>query len=470
MDETAPDRSSLAATARTVPELLAAQAAQRPLAPAVMAVNGETLGYAALHAEVERHADALAALGFGSGDRIAVAPPFTRNGLGLGLLAPLATGAATILTPGFDAARFVDWLDALRPTCYTASAAIHSAVIDAVLARAPRQPHSLRFVRASSGPVPLQRRVEAVLGVPLILGYGTTETATIAQNPLPPGERREGSVGRALDAQIAIAADDGSLLPAGASGEILVRGPGVTRGYENDPDANRHAFRNGWYRTGDIGRLDADGYLFIFGRIKDLINRGGVKVAPEEVDAVLARHPDVREAATFAIAHSTLGEDVISAVVLREGASVTATQLRAFALRELPPAKAPSAVVLTDTLPRKALGKVVRRALAEALGASLAPAYVPPRDAVERLVAAAYAEVLGLTQVGALDHFFLLGGDSLRAAQVISRLGELRGLPLAPTVVFAAPTVAELAAQVANAGQTPAARPLPPLDRRKRGT
>jgi acyl-CoA synthetase (AMP-forming)/AMP-acid ligase II/acyl carrier protein len=404
----------------------------------------------------------------GSGDRfLVVTPLFTRNGLGLGLLSPLAVGAAAILTPGFDAARFVDWLDALRPTCYSGSATVHAAAIDALLARAPRAPHSLRFVRASSAPLPaaLQQRIEAVLGVPLIQGYGTTETGTIAQNPLPPGERRAGSVGPAFGTEIAIAGEDDARLPSGALGEILVRGPGVMRGYLDDPEASRRVLRDGWYHTGDLGWLDADGYLFISGRLRDLINRGGVKIAPEEVDAVLARHPDVREAATFGVTHPTLGEDVIAAVVPREGSPVTAAQLRAFALRELPAAKAPSEVLLAATLPRNALGKIVRRALADLFRAALAAAYEPPRDAAERLVAAVYAEVLGLPRVGALDHFFLLGGDSLRAAQAVARLGELGGASLPPTEVFVAPTVAELAARLADSRRDRVDASMPPLVR-----
>src|SRR6185437_3737740 len=149
----------------------------------------------------------------------------------------------------------------------------------------------------------------------------------IAQSPLSPASRRPGSVGLPGRGQVAILGDHGEFVAAGVEGEIVVRGPQVFEGYEDDPDANRQAFVGGWFRTGDLGYLEPDGYLHVTGRLKEIINRGGFKVPPAEVDAVLMRHPAVQDAATFGVAHPTLGEDVIAAVVLRENPAATPQQV-----------------------------------------------------------------------------------------------------------------------------------------------
>ena len=179
---------------------------------------------------------------------------------------------------------------------------------------------SLRVIRSASSTLPpnVTGELEALFGVPVIDTYGMTEAASqIAANPM--GRRKPGSVGQPAGAEIAIMDREGRRLPAGKRGEIALRGPTITRGYDNDAAATETAFRDGWFRTGDLGYLDRDGYLFIVGRIKDIINRGGQKVAPAEVEQALLSHPDVVEAAAFSIPHRRLGEDVAAAVVLRQG-------------------------------------------------------------------------------------------------------------------------------------------------------
>jgi acyl-CoA synthetase (AMP-forming)/AMP-acid ligase II/acyl carrier protein len=399
-----------------------------------------------------------------------MAPLFTRSALGLSLLASLASGSCIIQTPGFDAASFVDWLDTLRPTCYSASATVQMAVIDALERRAPRMPHSLRFARASSMTLPaaVQAKLESLLGVPVIQACGSTETGTVAQNPLPPGVRKPGSIGVSVGLEIRIADPDGNALPTGEIGEMLLRGPGVMSGYEQDPEANRRAFHGSWYRSGDLAYVDADGYVFITGRVRELINRGGIKVSPGEVDRKFMEHPEVREAATFSIPHPTLGEDVITAIALRERSAVTPAHLRQFALENLAPSKAPSQVVLVDALPRTALGKVRRNALGHLLRESLSASYVRPRDDDELLIAALFAEILARSPIGADDHFFLLGGDSLTAARLIARLEARCGVVLAPLAVFEAPTVAQLAARLRAAPRAAALPAIPKLVRHRR--
>jgi amino acid adenylation domain-containing protein len=388
---------------------------------------------------------------------LAVSPLHTLSGLGMCLLGPLTFGASTVLTPGFDASRFFGWLDAFRVTFFSASPTVHAAIIDAMRAAAPPLPGSLRFVRSSSNAMTaaMQQELEALLRVPVIQGYGATECCLIAQDAMPPGQRRPGSVGKAAGSEIMILASDGSAAPPGVDGEILVRGPAVMRGYENDPEANRAAFRDGWFRTGDLGRLDDDGYLFVTGRIKEIINRGGLKVAPAEVDAVFAGHPGVLEAATVGVAHPSLGEDVVTAVVLRHGAATTTEALGNYARQRLAPAKVPTSVVIVEAIPRTALGKVRRAELAAALERARSVEFIAPRDPEEALVAGAFAAALGVPQVGARDNFFDIGGDSLRAVDVLARLHTRSGVEMDSRALFEAPTVEALARRLHSGSSVP---------------
>jgi acyl-CoA synthetase (AMP-forming)/AMP-acid ligase II len=218
-------------------------------------------------------------------------------------------------------------------------------------------------------PTQVIREMEEVFGAPLVESYGMTEAAhQMAANPLPPRIRKPGSVGIAAGPELAIMNEAGSLLPAGATGEVVIRGDNVTRGYENNPKANAEAYTNGWFRTGDQGVLDAEGYLTITGRLKEIINRGGEKVSPREVDEVLMDHPAVAQVVTFAIPHDKLGEEVGAAVVLREGATLTDRELRDFASQRLADFKVPRKIVLLDEIPKGATGKLQRIGLAQKLG------------------------------------------------------------------------------------------------------
>ena len=229
----------------------------------------------------------------------------------------------------------------------------------------------LRFIRSSSSAMPTQviREIEEVFGAPLVESYGMTEAAhQMAANPLPPRVRKPGSVGIAAGPEIAIMDLDGNLLPVGETGEIVIRGENVTQGYESNPKANAEAYTNGWFRTGDQGMLDAEGYLTLTGRLKEIINRGGEKISPREVDEVLMDHPAVEQVITFAVPHDKLGEDVAAAVVLREGASVTEKELREFASRRLADYKVPRKVLFLAEIPKGATGKLQRIGLAAKLG------------------------------------------------------------------------------------------------------
>ena len=244
------------------------------------------------------------------------------------------------------------------------------------MARAERNPESvkrakLRFIRSSSSSLPPQvmAEVERVFNAPVIESYGMTEAShQMASNPLPPKARKPGSVGIAAGPEVAIMDDAGNLLPQGGIGEIVIKGKNVTAGYENNPKANEGAFTNGWFRTGDQGSFDAEGYLSLTGRLKEIINRGGEKISPREVDEVLLDHPAVAQAITFAMPHAKLGEEVAAALVLKEGASATESDIRAFVATRLADFKVPRKVVFLAEIPKGATGKAQRIGLAEKLG------------------------------------------------------------------------------------------------------
>jgi len=303
---------------------------------------------------------------------LVVMPLFHIHGLVGALLASLSAGASVYCPPGFNALRFFAWLDDSQATWYTAVPTMHQAV----LARAERnrevvQRRRLRFIRSSSAPLPppVMRALEETFGCPVIESYGMTEAShQMASNPLPPAVRKPGTVGIAAGPKVAIMGAEGALLPAGAVGEIVIRGDSVTRGYANNPAANTEAFRDGWFRTGDLGVLDAEGYLTINGRLKEIINRGGEKIAPREVDDVLLDHPAVAQAVTFSLPHEKLGEEVAAAVVLRENCSASEQELRDFAALRLADFKVPRRIVFLPEIPKGPTGKPQRIGLAQRLG------------------------------------------------------------------------------------------------------
>jgi acyl-CoA synthetase (AMP-forming)/AMP-acid ligase II len=309
-----------------------------------------------------------ASLSLGPADRsLTVMPLFHIHGIMAGLLAPLSAGGAVVCTPGFDGFKFHRWLDELRPTYYTAVPTMHQMV----LARArQRRPTSLRFVRSSSAslPRPVMEGLSELFGVPVVEAYGMTEAShQMTCNPLPPGVVKPGSVGVAAGIEVTILDGASNELPPGQRGEVAIRGATVVDGYENNPDANAAAFTAGWFRTGDEGMLDDEGYLFLTGRLKEQINRGGEKISPLEVDEVLLRHPAVAEAVTFAIPHDKLGEEVGAAVVLAPGETVTQAELQRYVRQQLAPFKVPKQIVFVAEVPKGATGKLQRIGLAERL-------------------------------------------------------------------------------------------------------
>jgi acyl-CoA synthetase (AMP-forming)/AMP-acid ligase II/acyl carrier protein len=399
-----------------------------------------------------------ATLALGPRDRLLnVLLLFHVHGLVSGVLAALAAGSSVVCTAGFDAAAFCGWLKEFRPTWYTAVPAIHQAVLSAarVDKRSARQ-SSLRVIRSASSSLPpsVTSGLEALFGVPVIDTYGMTEAASqIAANPLE--RRKPGSVGQPAGPEIAIMDSEGRRLLAGKRGEIALRGPTITRGYDNDSAATASAFRNGWFRTGDLGYLDEDGYLFIVGRIKDIINRGGQKVAPAEVEQALLSHPDVVDAAAFPLFHRRFGEDVAAAVVLRQDARVTAHSLRGFARERLARFKVPGLIRIVPEIPKGPAGKIKRAELVATLAITLPKARVErggklaaPRSELEWQLADTWTELLELNRIGIDEDVFALGADSITVAQMLSRLRARFGVDLSLKDLFDAPTVAALATRV----------------------
>ncbi|MBN9247326.1 MAG: AMP-binding protein [Hyphomicrobium sp.] len=325
------------------------------------------------HANVAASASNIAtALNLTSDDRaLNIMPLFHIHGLIAGVLAPLSRGGPIFCTPGFNALKFFSAMEEAAPTWYTAVPTMHQAIVGRashnreIIAR-----HKLRFIRSSSSSLPPQviTELEAAFGAPVVEAYGMTEAAhQMASNPIG-GVRKPGTVGIAAGPEVAIMDPDGNLLATGETGEIVIRGGNVTAGYENNDKANGEAFTNGWFRTGDQGTIDAGGYITITGRLKEIINRGGEKVSPREVDEVLMDHPAVLQVVTFAVPHDKLGEDVAAAVVLREGKEATERELRDFASEHLANFKVPRKILLLAEIPKGATGKLQRIGLAQKLG------------------------------------------------------------------------------------------------------
>jgi len=300
---------------------------------------------------------------------LCVMPLFHVHGLVASTLATLATGGTVVVPQKFSPLSFWRIARDHGATWYSAVPTIHQLL----LARAekgaarPAGADKLRFIRSCSASLPPQvmHDLEAAFGAPVLEAYGMTEAAhQMASNPLPPAARLPGSVGRGTDVRISIMDPEGRHLPAGERGEVVIQGPNVVKGYENNPEANATSFTDGWFRTGDQGVLDENGYLTLTGRLKEMINRGGEKISPREIDEVLLGHPSVAEAVCFGTPHPTWGEEVAAAVVVRE--ATTEADLLAYCKERLADYKRPKQIHVVEAIPRTATGKIQRRVVAQA--------------------------------------------------------------------------------------------------------
>jgi oxalate---CoA ligase len=393
-----------------------------------------------------------------SADRcLNVMPLFHIHGLMGALSASLVAGASIMCAPGYLPDQVLGWLSELAPTWYTAVPTIHQSILEQVCLQPEiaRQVH-LRFIRSCSSSLApqLAQELETAFGTPVLEAYGMTEaTHQMASNPLPPSPRKFGSVGFATGTtQISIMNENGETLPPKIVGEICIRGENVMSGYENNPAANSASYTDGWLRTGDRGFLDEDGFLFIQGRIKEIINRGGEKISPREIDEVLLRHPAVQQAVVFAIPHPLLGEDVGAAIVLREARSVSVQELRAYVAVNLAEYKVPRQIVFVQAIPKGPTGKVQRIGLAERLKSELedfrtreAAGTSASRTPVESEILSIWQTVLSVDQIGVQDDFLALGGNSIQATRILTQVNERFGMDLQASDIFTTSTVASMA-------------------------
>ncbi len=375
-------------------------------------------------------------------------PPYLSGPLNIGLMASIFAGGAIVVPPDFDADGFFEDIIRFGVTWYTGGPVYHRAILES----APRHGEAvakcrLRFVRSAGYAlaIELQEQLEATFGVPCIQKYGSSEAGLISSNPLPPGKRIPGSCGPLIDCEVRLLDADGKAVEGvGARGEIVVRGPGVFSGYD-DAALNENAFIGEWFRTGDEGFFDEHGYLNVSGRLNEVINRGGQKISPEEVEKVFAAHPDVASALCFPCPHATLGAVAAIAIAPAPGATIDEPELRAYAGEKLARFKVPEFIVVTDRIPRGPTGKPLRNAAAAFYGLdrpekNTAAASTPaaperlPQDRLEEI----WCEALKLERVSDAQNFTMMGGDSLRAVRLQLMIEAAYGVRLDSDVVYGA--------------------------------
>ena len=432
---------------------------QSPVAPGSTALLLHTSGTTARpklvalsHDQLLDSAQAVArSLALSPHDRsLAIMPLFHVHGIVAALLGSLLSGGEVVVPVGHTSADLAALVESTEPTWLTAV----PTMLQSLVWQCEQRPitHKLRVVRSCSSALPLSvaEGIERRLGVPVVEAYGMTEGAhQIASQPLAPTTRRAGSVGFSSGPTIAIVDLDGSPVPAHATGEVVLRGPSIITHYVDNAAADAAAFREGWFRTGDLGRFDDEGWLFLVGRIKELINRAGEKIAPREVEEALLGHPAVREAIVFAVRDRRLGEQVAAAVTLN--APISETALRMFAAENLAAFKVPRRIVFCEEIPKGPTGKAQRRLLAELLdladlddvGVRLSPRQ--PDGPLEELLAEWWTQVLRQPVVDVNAHFLDVGGDSLGATRLLSRIRSELDVELGLIELFDARTIAEQA-------------------------
>ena len=381
---------------------------------------------------------------------LSVSPVFYGHGLKVTVLTPLLTGGTVVFPADISKFDYAEWFGTLKPTWYSAGPTLHRLVGDQTKSLADaRTGHSLRFILSSGAPLPVNvlEGLQGTLGVPLIEHYSSSEASLVAANL--PGGSKPGTVGIPWPDSVIIVNDDELQLLPREQGEILVRGPTVISGYLDAPDLNNRSFCNGWFKTGDIGSLDEDGFLTIHGRKSDVINRGGEKISPIEIDEVLTRHPAIAEAATFAVPHPRLGEDVAAAVVLRHDVKTTRDELRRYLREQVASFKVPRRIFFRDHLPKGSTGKVLRWQLTESLGkASATETPIPAQELLDNSpidlglvvrLTELWERLLESAPISLDDDFMEKGGDSLfeartirQLAHALSKSGNLRPRPLIP--------------------------------------
>jgi len=377
-----------------------------------------------------------AAMGMGPLDASGhIMPLHLTGGMRTAFFQSLLVGGTTCVLPEADVGALLEAIAAGDVSYVSASFAMQRELLARLEAGARVSRGRLRFVRVSSGRMSDDEmdRLERALGVPVVTGLASSETGTIAQQTLD-RPRKRGSVGRALDTEIRLVDGDGRVVGTGEAGEIQVRGPQVFDGYVDDDALGAASFVDGWFRMGDLARFDADGDLYVVGRVKDVINRGGDKIAPLEIDEVLRSLPGVADAAAFGVPHARLGEEVVAAVVPRDDASRDPEPLLEALRERLGARRAPRQLWFVDALPRTDGGKI-RRALLPgwvgyvAAGADATPA-APAASPIETALAALWAGVLAREDIARDAAFADLGGDDACAVRLCAQVAAVFGVDI----------------------------------------
>jgi oxalate---CoA ligase len=402
------------------------------------------------------------ALGFVPSDRgINFMPLYHVGGLSAGITAALYSGSSLLPMKIDEIDTFFKQLENLAPTYIAASPTVFHSIaklaprFEAIIQRA--RP-GIRMLRTGAGHLntTIAHQLEEMFDAPVIEAYGSTETGFIACNSLQAEKRKLGSVGLSCGCDIMIQQPDETPSPVGISGEVVVRGKNIIDNYDGDPAGTQAAFQGEWYRTGDLGKLDDEGYLFLKGRLKEVIRRGGQSISPGEIESSLLEHSDVKEAIIFGVPHPTLGEDIGVVVVPIEGAKVTKSDLTSFLATRVSVYKIPQEIIFVETIPTGDTGKVQRRNLARDLGLLNSEKRVvqnpgteqQTQTKVEKQLVTLWAKALDLETVGLDDNFFALGGDSLQAVELFLNIEEQLGQRLPRSILFEAGSVSELASRI----------------------
>jgi acyl-CoA synthetase (AMP-forming)/AMP-acid ligase II/thioesterase domain-containing protein len=391
--------------------------------------------------------------GLSPADRCAcLLPVHSGFGFKIAIVAPLLIGGSVAVAKTQKPDDIDAWSSDLHPTWFVATPTYLHAALDKLReAKNVQTSHSLRFFASTSAYLPeaVLTGLEGILRIPGLEFYGLREAGIVTANPAPPAARRLGSVGL-VSSDVAILGSDGEMLPCGAAGAIAVRGPGVSPGYIEalptgcDTVVNDKS-QTEWKLTGDVGTIDGDGFLSIVGRMKEIINRGGEKISPYEVEKALLQHPSVREAGAFAVTHPRLGENVGAAVVLQPNAETTSMELRAFLRTHLAAVKIPPRIEIVNSIPKGATGKILRAQLAEDAVNRDHGRFDPPEHPLEFQITEIWQQLLKRPNIGIHDDFFEAGGDSLLAAQMLLEVETIVGRRLSQSALAEASTIHQLA-------------------------
>lgn len=408
---------------------------------------------------ISRNALAIAAsLSLTPDDRcLNLMPLFHVHGLIGCLLSTFFSGGSVITSPGFQPDSVSSWLTDLQPTWYSAVPAIHYAMIRKAGEHGSLS-HSLRFIRSCSSPLPpvLLDELESRFHVPVIEAYGMTEAShQIASNPLPPLTHKPGSVGISTGYEVRILGTDNQDMPERTPGEVCITGPNLFSGYEQNQEANEQSFVKDFFRTGDEGYLDEEGYLFLTGRIKELINKGGEKIAPREIEEVVLAIPGIDQTVAFSIPHPELGEDIGLIIVPKLGFHPDILEIKKIILLHLAPWKVPSRIWVRDEIPKGPTGKVRRREIAGLIEGEViahevdsSPGFNDEPDECLQKIEEIWKKLLNCPSIGYDDDFFAVGGYSLTALAITTELEQMYGVDLPPTILFEASTIRSLAAVI----------------------